>query len=61
MVSGHQVTRVITLLLPVRFMVLPSAFSQVIGVLASSRPQVTLWGLTLSPAWRALKLVASQS
>ena len=31
----------LTLLFPVRFMVLPSAFSQVMGVLASSSPQVT--------------------
>ena len=84
---------ILTLLFPVRFMLLPSAFSQVIGVLASSSPHVTcrvimvmfnylvmnitsdmfpldtlqlssdltLWGLTFSPAWRALRLVASQS
>ena len=43
--SGHQVDPhppILTLLFPVRFMLLPSAFSQVIGVLASSSPQVTL-------------------
>ena len=32
---------ILTLLFPVRFMLLPSAFSQVIGVLASSSPHVT--------------------
>ena len=31
----------LTLLFPVRFMVLPSPFSQVIGVLASRSPHVT--------------------
>ena len=41
--QGHHLkSSFLTLLFPVRFMLLPSAFSQVIGVLASSSPQVTL-------------------